>query len=46
MMDVPDGYADAVVSTDRTIDVYISIGTGIDTTAADDITTVTGRSSQ
>lgn len=42
MMDVPDGYADAVVSTDRTIDVYISIGTGIDTTAADDITTVTG----
>lgn len=42
MMDVPDGYADAVVSTDRTVDVYISIGTGIDTTAADDLTAVSG----
>ena len=35
------GYGDAVYADDRTVDVYISIGTGIDTTAADDITSIT-----
>lgn len=35
-------YKDALVATDSTFDVYISVGTGIDTTAADDLTGVSG----
>lgn len=42
MYDAPTGYADAVVAQDRTIDVYLSIGTGVDNTAADDLATVAG----
>lgn len=42
MQDMPDGYSDAVASPNRKIDVYLSIGTGIDNTAADDITAVGG----
>jgi hypothetical protein len=42
MQDMPDGYSDAVSAADRTVDVFISIGTGIDITAADDLTSVTG----
>lgn len=38
----PDGYRDAVYADDRTVEIYLSIGSGIDTTAADDITSITG----
>lgn len=42
MYATPSGYPDAVASPDRTVDAYLSIGTGIDTTAADDITAISG----
>lgn len=42
MQTVPEGYTEAVASADRTVDIYLSIGTGIDTTAADDLTAISG----
>lgn len=42
MYSVSDAYKEAVASGDYDVDAYISIGTGIDTTAADDVTSVTG----
>lgn len=42
MYDAPDGYDDAVRSLDRTVDVSLSLGMGIDHTAADDVTAITG----
>lgn len=42
MQDMSAGYSDAVASSERTVDVFLSIGTGIDNTAADDLTAVQG----
>lgn len=42
MYAVPEGYAQAIQSMDRTEDIYLSLGMGIDNTAADDITSITG----
>lgn len=42
MYSTPSGYADAVTSEDRTVDILLSIGTGIDNTAADDLSTISG----
>lgn len=42
MYTVPTGYADAIQAMDRTEDIFLSIGTGIDNTAADDVTAITG----
>lgn len=39
---MPTGYADAVASPSRTVSIYLSLGTDIDTTAADDIISITG----
>lgn len=39
---MPDGYVDAVASPSRTVSIYLTLGTDIDTTAADDITAITG----
>lgn len=39
---MPAGYAEAVASPSRTVSIYLSLGTDIDTTAADDIVSVTG----
>lgn len=39
---MPEGYLDAVMDGDRTIDVFLSLGSSIDTTAADDLTSITG----
>ena len=39
---MPEGYEDAVYSMDRTVGIVISIGTGIDLTASDDITSISG----
>jgi len=35
MYDAPTGYSDAVVSDNRTIDIFLSVGLGMDTTAAE-----------
>lgn len=43
MYSMPSDYADNVQSLDRRMSVYISIGTGVDQTAADDLTEVTGE---
>lgn len=40
--EMPSGYSDAVVSADRTVTIFLSVGLGSDTTAADDLTGVTG----
>lgn len=42
MYDAPSGYSDAVVSDNRTIDIFLSVGLGMDTTAADDLESVGG----
>lgn len=42
MQTMSSGYKDAVSASDRVVDVFISIGSGIDNTAADDITSVSG----
>lgn len=42
MYTTPSGYADAVTSEDRTVDILLSIGTGIDNTAADDLSSISG----
>ncbi len=42
MYATPTGYADAVTSQDRTVDIVLSIGTGIDNTAADDLSSIGG----
>ena len=42
MYDAPTGYSDAVVSDNRTIDIFLSVGLGMDTTAADDLESVGG----
>ncbi len=39
---MPSGYTDAVVSANRTVDIFLSVGLGADTTAADDLTGITG----
>lgn len=42
MHTMPEEYKDHVQDMDRRMSVYISIGTGVDQTAADDLTEVTG----
>lgn len=42
MYAAPSGYEDAVRSMDRTEDIYLSLGMGIDHTAADDVTAISG----
>ncbi len=43
MYSMPTDYTDNVQSLDRRMSVYISIGTGVDQTAADDLSTVSGE---
>lgn len=40
---MPEGYKEAIKADTRDLDVFISVGANIDTTAADDITAVEGR---
>ena len=42
MESMPDGYTDAVMSPNRTIDIFLTVGIGADTTAADDLESVGG----
>ena len=42
MQDMPYQYRDAVYSDDRTVEAFLHLGTGIDASAADDVTSVSG----
>ena len=40
MYSTPEGYRDAILSPDRSVKLFMHIGTGIDNTSADDITSM------
>lgn len=42
MRTMSDAYRTAVYSDDRSVDIFVSIGSGIDNTAADDLSSVSG----